>query len=159
MFRINLSDGAIAELQTLKKTHAHPSVRLKAEVLLLKSLGYSHAAVEKITGVSRFTIKNYLKSYQTLGLSGLTVPAYHKPVSKLAPYTAQLKAHFEQHPAFSIAHAIEEIEKITGYRMSPTRTGVFMKQIGLKFLKTGAIPAKQMDTDKQVEQAEFEKKL
>ncbi len=43
--------------------------------------------------------------------------------------------------------------------MSATRIRVFMKQIGLKFLKTGAIPAKQAEEKKQEEQEEFKKKF
>ena len=158
MIHIHLSDPEREVLQKLKKEHSNAKIRLKSEVILLKDLGYSHQEVIKIANVCRFTIKNYLKLYQEGGIAKLTEDKHYIPTSKLAPYEEKIKEHFEKNPAFSINHAIEEIEKISGHRMSPTRTGVFMKQIGLKFLKTGSIPAKQMEEKKQVEQEEFKKK-
>lgn len=158
MIRIHLTEAENAELQALKKGHSNPTVRLKAEVLLLKDLGYAHKEIEKIANICRFTIKNYLLLYKKEGINGLIANKKYKKKSKLEPYKDQIKEHFEKNPAFSINHAIEEIEKISGHRMSPTRTGIFMKQIGLKFLKTGSIPAKQMEEKKQFEQEEFKKK-
>ncbi len=145
MIQIHLSDAEREALQNLKKRHSNPTIRLKAEVLLLKDLKYKHQEIAKIANISRFTVKNYLNLYKKGGIDCLIEYKHYIPQSKLAPYKDKIKEHFEKNPAFSINHAIEEIEKISGYRMKPTRIGVFMKQIGLKFLKTGAIPAKQTE--------------
>lgn len=158
MIQIHLADADRQELQRLKKEGMKPCIRLKAEVVLLKDMGYSQTEISKIAFIKRNTVQNHLKLYLGGGLSQLIEDKRYRPKSKLEPDKEKIKAHFEKNPAISINHAIDEIEKISGHRMSPTRTRLFMKKIGLKFLKTGSIPAKQADEKKQIEQEEFKKK-
>jgi transposase len=159
MLRIALSDTEREELLILKKTHAKASIRLKAEVVLLKDMNYSQTEIAKIAFIQGRTVQSHLKLFLKGGISQLIEDKSYRPKSKLEPDKEKIKAFFEKNPAFSVNHAIEEIEKISGHRMSPTRTRLFMKKIGLKFLKTGSIPAKQADEKKQIEQEEFKKKL
>ncbi len=83
MIRIHLSDPEREELKKLKKEHTSPIIRRKAEVILLKNLKYSHQEIEKIVGVNRFTIKNYLKLYIEGGVYKLIENKIYKPISKL----------------------------------------------------------------------------
>lgn len=159
MIHIHLTDPEREELQRVKKDHSRAKVRLKAEVILLKNLGYSHEEIVKIANISRFTIKNYLKLYQKNGIFSLMENNHYDKKSKLEPYKDKLIAHFKENPAFSSNHASQEIEKLTGHKMGLTQTRTFMKQIGLKFLKTGSIPIKQAEEKKQVEQEAFKKKF
>jgi transposase len=39
-------------------------------------------------------------------------------------------------------HSAKRIEELTGIKRSPTQVGIFLKKLGLKRLKTSAIPAK-----------------
>jgi transposase len=57
-------------------------------------------------------------------------------------------------PPASGKEAAARCKKLTGVERSPERMRVFMGKIGMKFRKTGAIPAKA-DLDKQ---EEFKKK-
>ena len=42
----------------------------------------------------------------------------------------------------TIPQAVAKIEELTGLKRSPTQVGIFLKKLGLKRLKTYAIPAK-----------------
>ena len=53
------------------------------------------------------------------------------------------------HPPANATHAAAAIEELTGIKRSPTQIRIFMKKLGLKRLKTFAIPAK-CDQDQQV---------
>jgi len=67
-----------------------------------------------------------------------------------------LKAEFEARPARSINEAAERIEKLTGIRRSPTQMRQFLKDLKLKRLKVGQIPAK---ADPEEQKAFLEEKL
>ncbi len=57
-------------------------------------------------------------------------------------YREELKAEFEARPAKSTKEAVKRIEKLAGIRRSPTQVDKFLKNLGLKRLKVGHIPAK-----------------
>ena len=42
----------------------------------------------------------------------------------------------------TIPEAVKRIEDLTGIKRSPTQVGIFLEKLGLKRLKTSAIPAK-----------------
>ena len=61
----------------------------------------------------------------------------------LVQHTAFLKTLFEQHPPSSVKEACECIKELTGIERSPSRVYTFLKmELGMKFVKTGHIPAK-----------------
>jgi transposase len=59
-----------------------------------------------------------------------------------------LEAYFKEHPAASLSQAAAMVEQLTGIKRSAKQVGVFLKKLGLKRLKTYAVPAK-MDTEVQ----------
>ena len=62
-----------------------------------------------------------------------------------------LKTRFKDHPPHTVAQAQKEIERLTGIRRSPTQVRQFIKRIGMKIRKVGAIPGKAMDDNKLCE--------
>ena len=79
---------------------------------------------------------------------------YHLPTSDLAQYSATLEAHFLAHPPLSLTAAAATIEQLTGIKRSHTQVGVFLRKLGLRRVKSYAVPAKG---NPQV-QAEIKKK-
>jgi transposase len=53
-----------------------------------------------------------------------------------------LEDYFREHPPATIPQAVKVIEQLTGLKRSPTQVGIFLKKLGLKRLKTYAIPVK-----------------
>ncbi len=93
-------------------------------------------------GVCENTLRTYLKQYQAGGIEALTVLQFHHPTSELEAHHDTIEAYFQEHPATTIPEAVKRIENLTGLKRSPTQVGIFLKKLGIKRLKTYAVPAK-----------------
>lgn len=159
MIKIQFSEDQINLLFEEKSKNEYPIVRKKTEVLYLKSFGFSHGEIQRITRVSEPMLVSYLKEYIEGGVEKLKEINYYKPKSELDTFKDELKKYFDEHPPQSSAEAGHKIQEITGLKRSPTQIREFLKRIGMKIRKVGYVPGKQTDPNKQKEQEEFKKKL
>ena len=156
MIQIEFTPEEIEQLHYERFHHPHPRVRQRMEAVYLKALGYAHQEVGRIVRISQKTLRGYLQAYQTGGLEALKQLNFYQPTSELDAHRDMLKAEFEARPARSINEAAERIEKLTGIRRSPTQMRQFLKDLKLKRLKVGQIPAK---ADPEEQKAFLEEKL
>jgi transposase len=98
---------------------------------------------------------SYLRAYQLGGIAQLKHQHYQGQPSDLNTHHATIEAYFKEHPPRTSTEAQAVIERLTGIKRSPTQIRAFMKRIGLRLRKTGAIPGKATDPAKQAEQASF----
>jgi len=98
------------------------------------------------------TLVSYLKAYCEGGLERLKELNFYRPKSALEDYETLLADHFENHPPATLAEAQHEIEKLTGIHRSTSQIGKFLKRLGMKRRKIGAIPGKALTDDKRKEQ-------
>jgi transposase len=157
MIYITFTDEQVNELDYERYHYPDPRVQKRMEMLYLKSQGMSHGEICRLCRVTKTTLAKYLKTYRDGGIEGLKVFNYKGTVSELTQHADTIKAHFEQHPPHTVAQAVEMIERLTGIRRSATQVRLFMKRLGMKFRKTGAIPGKVMDEGKLQEQEDFER--
>lgn len=94
------------------------------------------------------TITTDIKRYKSDGIEGLKQVNYGTNKSELDGHEKSIKEIFEENPPSSVKEAKQRIKELTGIERSPTQIRAFMKRIGMKFIKTGHIPAKA-DRDKQ----------
>jgi hypothetical protein len=93
-------------------------------------------------------------------MEGLKQLGYKGQPSALHQHRLSLEAHFRKNPPRTIAEAQAGIEELTGIKRSPTQVRAFLKHLGMKCRKIGAIPGKAAEPDKQKEQESFrEEKL
>jgi len=92
--------------------------------------------------------------YEKGGIGALKEVRFRQPESELQAHKSTLEGHFQEHPPTSIAQAANVIESLTGIKRSEVQVAKFLKKMGLKRLKTYAIPAKS-DVE---EQETFKKK-
>jgi len=145
---MEFAEEEIEQLHREHLNHPHQRVRQRCEVVYLKALGFSHQETGRITRLSQPTIRSYLELYQAGGLEKLKELNFYRPVSQLEAYRETLKTEFDAKPCMTINEAVERIENLTHIRRSPTQTRKFLKDLGLKRLKVGQVPAKA-DPDKQ----------
>ena len=69
-----------------------------------------------------------------------------------------LKEHFQNHPPMNAAQAVNDIERLTGVKRSPSRVKEWMKKAGMRFRKMGSVPKGAEEIEKQKEQEDFLKK-
>lgn len=141
-----------AEIQQLNYERFHYPCAIVSKrmhtVYLVCSTNYEYQEIGKILGRHPNTITKDIKRFQAGGIESLKAVNYGTNQSELAQHESSLKKLFEQNPVASVNEAIHRIKELTGIERSPTQTLSFMKRIGLKFIKTGHIPAKA-DREKQ----------
>jgi transposase len=142
MLSLTFSEEDIKELDYQRYHHPHPRVQRKMEALLLKAKGLPHQQIASCVGVCENTVRSYFQQYQTGGLEALTRLEFRRPISELEAHQDTIEAYFREHPATTIPQAVKRIEELTGLKRSPTQVGIFLKKLGLKRLKTSAVPAK-----------------
>jgi transposase len=118
------------------------------EALLLKAKGLPHQQIASCVGVSENTLRSYLQQYQPGGIEALKRLQVRRPISELAAHQDTIEASFREHPVTPIPQAVKRIEELTGLKRSPTQVGILLPKLGLRRLKTSAIPA-QCDVQEQ----------
>jgi transposase len=154
MLQLRFTEAEIKELDYQRYHHPHPHVQRKMEAVLLKAKGLAHHQIAHCVGVCENTMLSYLREYQEGGIEALKRLEFYQPKSELEKHHETLEGYFKEHPPTTIPHAASIIEELTGLKRSPTQVGIFLKKLGLKRLKTYAVPAK-MDMK---EQETFKKK-
>lgn len=120
--------------------HPHPGIQRRFEVIWLLHCGQLQAQVCQIAGVSLKTVDRILRDYSERGLDGVRRWDCTGPTSKLQAHAATLEQMFRDHPPRTIAEAAELIEQATGIRRGPTQVRAFLKRLGLKWRRIGAVP-------------------
>jgi transposase len=142
MLCLTFSEQDIKELDYQRYHHPHPRVQRKMEALLLKAKGLPHYQIASCVGVCENTVRSYFKQYQAGGIEALKRLEFRRPTSDLEAHHDSIEAYFREHPATTIPQAAKRIEELTGLKRSPTQVRIFLNKLGLKRLKTTAIPAK-----------------
>ena len=142
MLRIIFSDHDIAQLRYERYHHPHPRVQQKMEALLLKAQGLPHHVIAECVGICENTLLSYFRAYQDGGIDALKQINFYRPSSVLDLHQTTLETYFRDHPPATIAEAAAVIERLTGIVRKPTQVRTFLKKLGLKRLKTYAIPDK-----------------
>jgi len=130
--------------------HPHPRVQLKMEVLWLKSQNLPLKLICKLADISPNTLRTYCEQYQSGGVERLKEINFNQPKSELESHKTTIRQYLELNPPANINQAAQQIEKLTGIKRSPSQIRKFLKSIGMRCLKIGAIPAKA-DPDEQEE--------
>lgn len=130
--------------------HPHPRVQLKMEVLWLKSQNLPVKLICKLANISPNTSRTYCKQYQSGGVERLKEINFNQPKSELESHQMAIRQYLELNPPANVNQAAQQIEKLTGIKRSPSQIRKFLKSIGMRCLKVGAIPAKA-DPDEQEE--------
>jgi len=158
MINIPFSEDEIQILRRERYHYPHPRIQAKMEVVYLKSMGVSHGEICRLCDISRPTLALYLKSYKSNGIEGLKQWGYTGRSSELTTHSENLEEHFKKHPPATSSQAVEEIERLTGIKRSPTQVREFLWRIGMRFRKVGFVPKGVETENKQKEQEEYLKK-
>ena len=142
MLTLTFTEQEIAALHFQRFHHPHPRVQQRMEALWLKSQNLPHREIARLTGISGNTLRSYFRAWQEGGVEGLKILKFRRPTSELMDHLGTLEDQFMEHPPASANEARAKIEELTGIRRSPTQVRKFLKQLGLRRLKVGCLPAK-----------------
>lgn len=143
MIEINCSKEEQGQLIKMAFSHPHPRAQKKLLAVHMRSQGLANQAIMKALGInSETTLITYCHEYIAGGIDALCTLKFNKPKSKLKPHETNLKVYFKENPPRSVTEAIEAIKKLTGIERKKSFVQKYLHQLGMRFLKTGGIPAK-----------------
>jgi len=112
---------------------------LRAKVLRAVDQGYARGEIIKLLGVSRATIKRYLKQRREMGdVAPKAIPG--RPPTKLGPLQAELGAQLQAHDDVSLAEHCRLWEQSHGVQVSPTTMSRAIKRLGWTRKKRRWVP-------------------
>jgi transposase len=151
---LSFTEEQIEQLLYERFHHPHPRVQKKMEAVLLKAKGFKHGQICDVLGVCPNTLRRYLREFSEGGIARLRRFEAGGSVNALEEHTDAICDYLVQHPPHTIAEAARAIEELTGIRRSETQIRAFLKRVGFRRLKVGALPGK---ADPE-EQERFKKK-
>jgi len=112
---------------------------LREKVLRAVDQGYPRNEIIKLLGVSRATIKRYLKQRRETGtITARPIPG--RPSKKFAPLQAGLVAQLQAYPDATLEIHCQIWEQEHGWRVSPTTMGRAIRRIGWTRKKRQWVP-------------------
>ena len=115
------------------------SADLREKVLRAVDQGYPRNEIIKLFGVSRATIKRYLKQRRETGtISARPIPG--RPSKKFAPLQAGLVAQLQAYPDATLETHCQIWEHEHGLRVSPTTMGRAIRRVGWTRKKRRWVP-------------------
>jgi len=148
MHTLNLSEAKIQQLNYERYYYPCALVQKRMHSVYLIANNFQHKSVAEILDRHPNTITHDIKRYKLEGIEGLKRVNYGTNKSELDTHESSIKEIFELKPPKSVNEARERIKDLTGIERCPTQIHAFLKRIGMKYLKTGHVPAKA-DREKQ----------
>jgi transposase len=149
MLHLNLS---LSEIQLLNYERFHYScaiVQKRSHAVYMKATTtFSNAIIGQLTGLNRNAVAKWIHAYKQSGFEVLCQFNYGTNKSELENHTESILKSFTERPPMNVNEAKARIEELTNISRSPSQVRTFMKRHGLRYIKTGHIPAKA-DTEKQ----------
>ena len=149
MLQRNLSQAEIQRLNYERYHYPCPIVQKRIQAVFIKATTkFSDVETGEIAGLYRHSVSRWVQRYQTGGFESLCQYNYGTNKSEMENHSGSILSSFAERPPMSAREAKSRIEEMTGISRSPSQVRTFMKHHGLRYIKTGHIPAKA-DTGQQ----------
>ena len=134
MRQIEFTEEEIMELRSESLYHPHVLVRRRAQALLLKSEGLSHAKIGERLGICPTTLRSYLDLFlsgaATKRVEALKELKYKGKPNRLMEKKDEIIAHLEKEPPATHKEAQARIRELTGIQRSLPQVSEFLKKAG-----------------------------
>ena len=141
-----------ADSQKLNYERFHcqsPIIQKRLHALHLKATtNFSHQTIAAIVDIHPDTLTGYIRLFNEHGWKGIKTLHYGTNHSQLDNHQTALLAAFGKTHPHTVGEAIVQITSLTGLTRSPTQVRHWLYKNGLRYRKTGQIPAKA-DPDAQ----------
>lgn len=151
MLLINLSDAEIQQLNYERYYYPCPTVQKRIHAVYIKATTeMSNKMIGALVGLNLDSVGDWIKRYEQGGFDALCQFNYGTNKSALENHANNILKSFTEQPPMNTNEAKSRIEAMTGIGRSPSQVRAFMKRHGLRYIKTGHVPAKA-DAEKQRE--------
>ena len=139
-FRVVLNDPQQEVVREESLSHPQRAIRQRMLALWLLHCGLKRQEAAQGTQVSRATVGRLVAAFRDQGLEGVRRWDTKGPVSTLAEHDEAIVASLREQPARTVAEAAQRIEQLTGLRRGPTQVRKFLRDRGLRWQRTRAVP-------------------
>lgn len=151
MLQINLSDAKIQQLNYERYYYPCPTVQKRIHGVFIKATtDMSNEMIGTLVDLNRDSVGDWVRRYEQGGFDAICQFNYGTNKSELENHADSILQSFTQQPPMNTNEAKSRIEAMTGISRSPSQVRAFMKRHGLRYIKTGHVPAKA-DAAKQQE--------
>ena len=149
MLQINLSEPEIQQLSYERYHYPCPMVQKRIHAVYLKATTeLSITRISQLCDLHRHAVSHWVKQYEAGKFENLCQFKYGTNKSELDHYAGSILDSFKKQSPMNANEARARIEEMTGISRSPSQIRAFMKRHGLRYIKTGHVPAKA-DVEKQ----------
>lgn len=142
MPKLKVTDAELQKLNHERYYYPCPIVQKRIHAIYYKALGKSNKEISDFVGLNREIVGDWVRRFKKGGFEALCQYNYGTNKSEMENYSDSILSSFSEQPPMNANEAKARIEKISGVNRSPTQVRKFMKAHGLRYLKTGHIPAK-----------------
>lgn len=144
MLTLKVPITEIPLLRYEKYHHRLVTFQKRAEIILLlaEQPYLQRQQIASIVDVDRDTVSNIIKLYNCSGFEGLMCVHFKGQTSELNQHKTVLETHFMQNPPLNSKQAMHDIKVLTQLERSLSQVRNWMHQSGMRYQKTGQIPAK-----------------
>jgi transposase len=149
MLQLNLSESEIQLLNYERYNYPCPVVQKRIQAVYMKAIfPCSNSAIGHLAGLHRHAVSFWVHAYKQGGFETLCQFNYGTNKSDLESQAESILKSLAECPPMNTNEARVRFEQLTGISRSPSQVRAFMKRHGLRYIKTGHIPAKA-DIEKQ----------
>jgi len=149
MLQINLSETEIQRLNYERYYYPCPTVQKRIHAVYIKATTeMSNEMIGTLVGLNRDSVGDWIRRFEQGGFAALCQFNYGTNKSVLENHADSILKSFIRQPPMNTNEAKSRIEAMTGISRSPSQVRAFMKRHGLRYIKTGHVPAKA-DAEKQ----------
>ena len=150
MLKAEYTEEEKKEFHELRYNHPDKRIMRLFEILCLHASGKHAPEIATIVKQDVTTVRGVINNFKDGGMALVLTIGSNHPKSAFEKHIDSIKEEFKVRPPATAKEAAARIEKLTGVRRSSDCVRVFMRNVGLKFRKAGAVPAKA-DLAKQEE--------
>jgi len=136
MLQLKISDAEIQRLNYERYYYPCPVVQKRIHAVYYKTFGMSNKEIEKLTGLNREIVGDWLCIYLAGGFESLCQFNYGTNKSALENQAESILSSFTERPPINAKEAKARIEALTVISRSPTQMRSFMKYHGFRYIKT-----------------------
>ena len=150
MLTIKYTADIFHRLSYEKEMNRSRIIRKRCAALYMKMCdsGLSYTRIAQLCGCHRNSVRNWIVSYNTEGLSGILITHPHPRSSELEGHAGSIFSSLDANPPHTVNEAAERIREVCGLERKPTQVRHFLKSHGYRFRKMGQVPGKA-DTEQQ----------
>jgi transposase len=150
MLKVSYTVEAQERISQLRYHYPDPRIQKRFGMLWLHACGLKVPEIARLTQTNPSTVRGIIKKYRDGSIEDILTINYYRPKNSLEQYKTSLIEEFTKRPPSSSKEAAYRIQQLFGVERSPQRVRIFMQKLGMKFRRTGSVPAKA-NLDKQEE--------